>query len=157
MPTFDSFDGVRLHYEVSGSGAPVVLLHSFPFDSRVWTGTGVLPALVAADERVSRWTVAGTASPTSRTTLLPMATMRQPTTSPASSITSACHRLTSSHTPSAQHVGLRVLQDEPRNTIGPCSAALARAYLNGTKPELSAWHGSSRQRMPPSSTRAGGR
>ena len=48
MPAFDSFDGLRLHYEVSGSGMPIVLLHSFPFDSRVWTGTGVLPALVAA-------------------------------------------------------------------------------------------------------------
>jgi pimeloyl-ACP methyl ester carboxylesterase len=48
MPAFDSFDGLQLHYEVSGSGVPIVLLHSFPFDSRIWTGTGVLAALVAA-------------------------------------------------------------------------------------------------------------
>lgn len=46
VPEFSSFDGVRLHYELEGSGPPIVLLHSFPFDSRVWVGTGVVAALV---------------------------------------------------------------------------------------------------------------
>jgi pimeloyl-ACP methyl ester carboxylesterase len=46
MPEFASFDGVRLHYEVEGSGPPVLLLHSFPFDSRVWVNTGVAAGLV---------------------------------------------------------------------------------------------------------------
>ncbi len=43
VPAFESFDGLRLHYEMVGSGLPIVLLHSFPFDSRVWTSSGVLP------------------------------------------------------------------------------------------------------------------
>jgi pimeloyl-ACP methyl ester carboxylesterase len=46
VPEFASFDGVRLHYELEGSGPPVLLLHSFPFDSRVWVSTGVAAALV---------------------------------------------------------------------------------------------------------------
>ncbi|HUC36252.1 MAG TPA: alpha/beta fold hydrolase [Acidimicrobiales bacterium] len=46
LPEFASFDGVRLHYELEGSGPPVVLLHSFPFDSRVWVDTGVAAGLV---------------------------------------------------------------------------------------------------------------
>jgi pimeloyl-ACP methyl ester carboxylesterase len=45
VPEFGSFDGVRLHYELEGSGPPVLLLHSFPFDSRVWVSTGVAAAL----------------------------------------------------------------------------------------------------------------
>jgi pimeloyl-ACP methyl ester carboxylesterase len=48
LPEFASFDGVRLHYELEGSGPPVLLLHSFPFDSRVWASTGVAAALVEA-------------------------------------------------------------------------------------------------------------
>jgi pimeloyl-ACP methyl ester carboxylesterase len=46
LSEFASFDGVRLHYELEGSGPPVVLLHSFPFDSRVWVDTGVAAGLV---------------------------------------------------------------------------------------------------------------
>jgi pimeloyl-ACP methyl ester carboxylesterase len=46
LSEFASFDGVRLHYELEGSGPPVVLLHSFPFDSRVWVNTGVAAGLV---------------------------------------------------------------------------------------------------------------
>ncbi len=46
LPQFASFDGVRLHYQLEGSGPPVVLLHSFPFDSRVWVNTGVAAGLV---------------------------------------------------------------------------------------------------------------
>jgi pimeloyl-ACP methyl ester carboxylesterase len=52
MPTYESFDGLQLFYEDTGSGRPVVLLHSFPFDCRVWTDAGVVPALVAAGRRV---------------------------------------------------------------------------------------------------------
>lgn len=46
LSEFASFDGLRLHYEVEGSGPPVVLLHSFPFDSGVWVNTGVAAGLV---------------------------------------------------------------------------------------------------------------
>jgi pimeloyl-ACP methyl ester carboxylesterase len=52
MPTYESFDGLQLFYEETGSGLPVLLLHSFPFDSRVWTDAGVAPALVSAGRRV---------------------------------------------------------------------------------------------------------
>jgi len=48
MPAFESFDGLRQQYAVLRSGPPVVLLHSFPFDSRIWTATGVVPAIAAA-------------------------------------------------------------------------------------------------------------
>jgi pimeloyl-ACP methyl ester carboxylesterase len=48
MPSFRSFDGTSLYYERFGTGEPIVLLHSFPFDSRVWTGTGVIEAIAEA-------------------------------------------------------------------------------------------------------------
>jgi pimeloyl-ACP methyl ester carboxylesterase len=48
MPSFKSFDRTPLHYEQFGTGEPIVLLHSYPFDSRVWTGTGVIEAITAA-------------------------------------------------------------------------------------------------------------
>jgi pimeloyl-ACP methyl ester carboxylesterase len=48
IPAFTSFDGTVIHYEQAGSGEPVLLLHSFPFDSRVWHGTGVVDAITAA-------------------------------------------------------------------------------------------------------------
>ena len=41
-----------IHYEHVGSGEPVMLLHSFPFDSRVWHGTGVADAITAAGRSV---------------------------------------------------------------------------------------------------------
>jgi pimeloyl-ACP methyl ester carboxylesterase len=60
IPSFASFDGTVIHYEQAGSGEPVLLLHSFPFDSRVWQGTGVMDAItaggrsaIAADRRGS--------------------------------------------------------------------------------------------------------
>jgi len=48
IPAFTSFDGTVIHYEQVGSGEPVMLLHSFPFDSRVWHSTGVVDAISAA-------------------------------------------------------------------------------------------------------------
>jgi len=41
-----------IHYEQAGRGEPVLLLHSFPFDSRVWYGTGVVDAITAAGRSV---------------------------------------------------------------------------------------------------------
>jgi pimeloyl-ACP methyl ester carboxylesterase len=54
MPEFASFDGVTLWFDEVGSGDPVVLLHSYPFDSRVWDYSAVVPGLVAAGRRVIR-------------------------------------------------------------------------------------------------------
>ena len=34
MPFFTTDDGVRLYYEISGSGSPVVLLHGLTASSR---------------------------------------------------------------------------------------------------------------------------
>src|SRR5258708_5206037 len=36
MPTLTTDDGVRLHYEESGSGTPVVFVHEFAGDWRTW-------------------------------------------------------------------------------------------------------------------------
>jgi pimeloyl-ACP methyl ester carboxylesterase len=52
IPAFTSFDGTVIAYEQAGSGEPVLLLHSFPFDSRVWHGTGVADAITAAGRSV---------------------------------------------------------------------------------------------------------
>jgi pimeloyl-ACP methyl ester carboxylesterase len=52
IPAFTSFDGTVIHYEHVGSGEPVMLLHSFPFDSRVWHSTGVADAIIAAGRSV---------------------------------------------------------------------------------------------------------
>jgi pimeloyl-ACP methyl ester carboxylesterase len=52
IPAFTSFDQAVLHYEQAGSGEPVLLLHSFPFDSRVWHSTGVVAAITAAGRSV---------------------------------------------------------------------------------------------------------
>jgi pimeloyl-ACP methyl ester carboxylesterase len=41
-----------IHYEQVGSGEPVMLLHSFPFDSRVWHGTGAADAITGAGRSV---------------------------------------------------------------------------------------------------------
>src|SRR3984957_9029682 len=43
-------DGVDIHYEVTGSGPPVVLLHGFPDSSRLWRHQ--VPALADAGFRV---------------------------------------------------------------------------------------------------------
>lgn len=52
MPEFTSFDGIRIHYEIAGSGEPVLLLHSYPFDARVWSWTGVADAILATGRSV---------------------------------------------------------------------------------------------------------
>jgi pimeloyl-ACP methyl ester carboxylesterase len=44
--SFDS-DGVTIHYQVQGEGAPVLLIHGFSANPQVnWVGPGVVPALV---------------------------------------------------------------------------------------------------------------
>ncbi len=49
MPSFSSFDGVRIAYEVTGRGDPVVLLHGFASDSRTnWVRPGVADAIADA-------------------------------------------------------------------------------------------------------------
>jgi pimeloyl-ACP methyl ester carboxylesterase len=52
ISAFTSFDGTVIHYEQVGSGEPVMLLHSFPFDSRVWHSTGVVDAITAGGRSV---------------------------------------------------------------------------------------------------------
>lgn len=56
MPTFKSFDGVELHYDVQGDASerpPVVLLHGFAADTDLnWVRTGVAGALLDAGRRV---------------------------------------------------------------------------------------------------------
>ena len=52
MATFSSFDGTTLHYESTGDGRPVVLLHGFAAESRGnWVAPGVVAALEAAGRR----------------------------------------------------------------------------------------------------------
>ena len=36
MPTLTTDDGVKLHYEESGSGTPIVFVHEFAGDWRTW-------------------------------------------------------------------------------------------------------------------------
>ena len=43
-------NGVGIHYEVTGEGSPVVLLHGFPDSGRLWRNQ--VPALAAAGHRV---------------------------------------------------------------------------------------------------------
>lgn len=52
MSTFETFDGLTLHYDTDGSGSPVVLLHSFGCDGRLWTGSALVPALVESGRRL---------------------------------------------------------------------------------------------------------
>jgi 3-oxoadipate enol-lactonase len=49
MPT-RSINGVQLHYTEQGSGKPVLLVHGFPLDSRMWDAQ--VPVLTAAGCRV---------------------------------------------------------------------------------------------------------
>src|SRR5262252_9423613 len=52
MPEFQSFDGVTLHYDLEGEGAPVVLLHGFAADTNLnWRQPGIIQALAAAGRR----------------------------------------------------------------------------------------------------------
>lgn len=45
MRTLTTHDGLQLRYDVRGTGAPVVLMHSFGFDSQLWERMGALAAL----------------------------------------------------------------------------------------------------------------
>jgi len=48
MPELVAADGALLHYEVSGDGEPVLLVHSLGFDGSLWQSVGVTDALVHA-------------------------------------------------------------------------------------------------------------
>jgi pimeloyl-ACP methyl ester carboxylesterase len=53
MPELKSFDGVRLHYEEEGTGAPVVLLHGLSSSTKGnWQDPGIWARLVEPDRRV---------------------------------------------------------------------------------------------------------
>ena len=130
MPAFDSFDGLRLHYEVSGSGTPILLLHSFPFDSRVWTGTGVLPALVAAGRTTITLDCRGNGQSDK-----PHDPAAYGNNAAARDVSCLLDHLGLSSVDLfayslGSHVGLRVLQDEPR---------IRRAVLGGVGAGVLKW------------------
>jgi pimeloyl-ACP methyl ester carboxylesterase len=53
MGTFESFDGIKLHFDDRGSGAPVLLLHGFAADSAAnWVQPKVADALVESGRQV---------------------------------------------------------------------------------------------------------
>ena len=56
-------DGVTIHYEVTGKGRPVLLLHGFPDTGRLWRHQ--VPALAEAGFKGSFPSYAATAVPTS--------------------------------------------------------------------------------------------
>ena len=49
MPTRE-INGVQLHYTEQGSGSPILLVHGFPLDSRMWEAQ--IPVLASAGRRV---------------------------------------------------------------------------------------------------------
>jgi pimeloyl-ACP methyl ester carboxylesterase len=49
MPRFESFDGVRLAYEIDGDGAPVLLVHGYVTDAYInWIRPGIVDRLKSA-------------------------------------------------------------------------------------------------------------
>jgi len=48
MGSFPSFDELQIHFDIHGSGPPVLLIHSFGFDSELWVGCGVVEGLTTA-------------------------------------------------------------------------------------------------------------
>ena len=59
-PTWTAPDGVRIAYEVHGTGPPVLLLHGFASDSRInWQRPGVVDALVGAGHAVIAYDARG--------------------------------------------------------------------------------------------------
>ena len=52
MPKFETFDGIKLSYEIDGDGPAVVLLHGFVADSYInWVRPGVVGRVTAAGYR----------------------------------------------------------------------------------------------------------
>lgn len=51
-PLFISFDGTKIHYDLAGSGKPVVLLHGFISNSESWKRAPVRQALIDAGFKV---------------------------------------------------------------------------------------------------------
>lgn len=52
VPTFESFDGVELSYDVEGDGAPVLLLHGYAADAYTnWVRPGVVDKLASGGYR----------------------------------------------------------------------------------------------------------
>lgn len=51
-PLFSSFDGTNIHYDIIGSGKPVVLLHGFISNSESWKRASVRQALADAGFKV---------------------------------------------------------------------------------------------------------
>ena len=67
-------DGVRLAYDVTGEGRPIVLIHGFASSrEQNWRSTGWIARLAAEGSASSASTAAATAKATSRTTPPPMA------------------------------------------------------------------------------------
>lgn len=53
MPTFETFDGLTLHYHDEGDGDLVVLLHGFAADTNInWVRSGIFDALLDEGYRV---------------------------------------------------------------------------------------------------------
>src|SRR4051812_16051972 len=52
MPEFVALDGTSLHYDASGTGDPVLLVHSLGFDGSLWQSVGVTDALIQAGRSV---------------------------------------------------------------------------------------------------------
>ena len=49
---FTSFDGTKIHYETSGTGRPVLLVHGFIVNSQMWKDTPLVQQLIAGGFQV---------------------------------------------------------------------------------------------------------